>query len=88
MVYLTTICLQLAVTIGQAIMIGFTYRIKYNKLLNPILIFGPLLLIQWIIIRIGVLSNYFYPNALQDTNGIIVGFFTNFEYVNILGMVP
>lgn len=82
------ICLQLAVTLGQAIMIGFTYRIKYNKLLNPIFIFAPLLVAQWVIIRIGVIPEYFYPNALDDRNGTIMGFLTNIEYINILGIIP
>ena len=80
--------MQAAATIGHAIMIGFTYRVKYNKLLNPIFIFGTLLLVQWIIIRIGVLDGYFAPNAIQDSNNIILGFFIDISYVNILGIIP
>lgn len=80
--------MQAAATIGHAIMIGFTYRVKYNKLLNPIFIFGTLLLVQWVIIRIGVLDGYFAPNALQDSNNIILGFFIDISYINILGIVP
>lgn len=88
MIYISAFAAQLAITIGHAIMIGFTSQIKYNKLLNPILIFGSLLVTQWIIIRIGVITDYFYPNALQDTNGTILGFITKIEYINILGIIP
>ena len=86
--YLVTACLQLGATLGHALMIGFTYRVKYNKVLNPILLFAPLVVIQWVIIRVGVINGYFYPNALQDENGVILGFFTSFSYINIFGMVP
>lgn len=71
-------------------MIGLTYRIKYNKILNPIIIFGPLLIAQWIVLRIGVIQGYFYPNLLQDSasGNIIRGYFTSGQYINVFGIVP
>jgi hypothetical protein len=71
---------------------GCNSNVKYNKLLNPIVLFGPLLLIQWIILRVGVMDGYFTPNALHDTDSTILGYFTTGDaavnYVNILGIIP
>jgi hypothetical protein len=90
LVYLLTAVLQLAAVLGICLMIGLTYRIKYNKVLNPIIIFGPLLIAQWIVLRIGVIQGYFYPNLLQDSasGNIIRGYFTSGQYINVFGIVP
>ena len=58
--------IQLVIVLLQAIMIGFTHKVKYNKLVNPILIFVPLLIAQWVILRVGVADGYYYPSMLQD----------------------
>ena len=79
--------LQVVVLFGHAIMIGCTSRVTYNKLINPIMLFGPLLAVQWIIMRVGPINNHFYPNILQD-RVIIRGYFTELDYINILGTVP
>lgn len=82
--------LQLGVVLIHCIFIGLTYRISYNKLLNPIVIFVPFLIVQWIILRVGVLTGYFYPNALQDATygNIIKNYFYNAKYINIFGIIP
>ena len=83
--------LQYASVLGFCVFIGFTYKIKYNKLLNPISIFGPMLILQWIILRIGVIDGYFYPSALQDSthgNNAIKNYFLNGNYINIFGIIP
>lgn len=51
---------------------------------------APFLIVQYIIIRIGVLAGYFYPNALQDATygNIIQQYFSNIKYINIFGIVP
>lgn len=71
-------------------MIGCTYRIKYNKIINPIIFFGPFVIIQYIIHRIGGLNGYFYPNALQDAShgGIIKNYFLTGQYVGVFGIIP
>ena len=69
-------------------MIGCTSGVKYNKLINPIIIFGPLLVAQWIVIRIGVINDYFAPNALHDNDNIILSYFQNGSYIGIFGIVP
>jgi hypothetical protein len=45
-------------------MVWRTDRLKYSKLFNPVMIFVPFLLAYWIIIRIGVLPDQFYPTYL------------------------
>ena len=88
-VYLTTICLQFGAVIFSAIMIGCSKNIKYNKIVNPIIFFAPLFLAQLIIIRIGVLNDYFAPNALHDTDSIILNYFSSAaNYVGVLGTIP
>ena len=70
-------------------MIGCGKSVKYNKIVNPIIFFAPLLLAQWIIIRIGVLDNYFTPNALQDDDSIILNYFSSAaNYIGVLGIIP
>lgn len=80
----------MGVVLIQSIMIGATHLVKYNKLVNPIVIFGPMLIVQYIIMRIGVVNGYFYPNALQDSlhGAIIKGYFLTGKYVNIFGIIP
>jgi hypothetical protein len=46
-------------------------KIKYNKLINPIVIFGPFVIVQWIVFRIGAINGYFYPNAIQQGSVIL-----------------
>lgn len=87
-VYVVTIALQFGAVLGSAIMIGCTKGVKYNKLVNPIIIFGPMLVAQWIIIRIGVLNGYFAPNALNDDSNIILNYFLTGGYIGIFGTVP
>lgn len=89
-VYTTTAALQLAIVVIHCVLINYTHKIKYNKLVNPIVLLGPALIVQYIIIRIGALSGYFYPNALQDSTygDIIKNYFYNIKYINIFGIVP
>ena len=89
-IYTTTVSLQLAVVVIHCLLINFTHKIKYNKLVNPIVMLAPFLIVQYIIIRIGVLAGYFYPNALQDATygNIIQQYFSNIKYINIFGIVP
>ena len=84
---MTTFILQLVTALGHMVMIWNTSSVKYNRLLNPIIIFGPFLVTQWICLRIGVLDGYFVPNGLQD-NDILKGYFVNLKYINMLGIVP
>lgn len=79
-------------------MVYQTDTIKYSKLFNPILLICPFILIYWIIVRVGVLSDFFYPryfsfiilyfSALNDDSDIITGYFTGIDYVGILGIIP
>lgn len=62
---MTTFALQVAVVILHAMMIGFTHRVKYNKIVNPYILFIPLLIVQWVVLRVGVINTYFSPNALD-----------------------
>ena len=87
-VYVTTICLQYVGLLASALMISCSRGIKYNKIINPILLLGPFLIVQWLIIRIGVVEGYFAPNALYDSNSIILNYFLKGQYVGILGVVP
>ena len=87
-VYVTTISLQFAVILFSAIMIGCSKGIKYSKLVNPIVFFGPLLVTQWVVLRVGVISGHFGPNALSDPNNIILNYFTNGTYIGIFGIIP
>ena len=87
MTYITTFCLQIVVVLAHIIMIGCTKKVKYNKIINPILLFCPLIITQWVIMRVGPVDGYFYPNMLQD-GSVIRGYFTNFNYVNVLGIIP
>lgn len=84
---MTTFILQLALVLAQWGMIWQSHHVTYNKLINPIIIFCPFLITQWIVIRIGPLTGYFMPNALQNGD-IIKTYFTNAQYVNFLGTVP
>lgn len=85
---MTSFLLAFVVLVIFLIMLVLTKKIKYNKLLNPIVIFGPLLIVLWVICRIGVVTGYFFPSALQDQNGIILKYFTSGDYIGILGTVP
>ena len=69
-------------------MIGCSKGIKYSKIVNPIIFFGAFLVTQWVILRIGVISGYFGPNALNDTNNIILNYFLTGKYIGIFGIVP
>ena len=70
-------------------MIACGKNVKYNKIINPIIFFAPLLLAQWIIIRIGVLNEYFAPNALNDNDNIILNYFSSAaNYIGVLGTIP
>lgn len=86
-VYLTTVSLQLGIVLIQSMFIRLTLKIKYNKLLNPIVIFAPFVIVQWIICRIGAINEYFYPNLLQQ-GSIILNYFIKGEYINVLGFIP
>ena len=82
-----TLTLQFIILLMECFMIGFTAKIKYNKLLNPIVIFGPIIAIGWLVLRIGVINGYFYPNLLKDGEAIR-NYFTDFCYINFLGTIP
>lgn len=79
--------LQFVVAFLSALMIGYTHRVKYNKLINPIMLFGPLIATQWVIMRVGPINGYFYPNIIQDGQ-IIRGYFASLDYLNVLGIIP
>lgn len=84
---MTSFILQILITLVQGIMIWRTHQISYNKLINPIILICPFLIVQWIIIRIGVVNDYFKPNGLQN-NEVIKNYFINGSYINFLGTVP
>lgn len=84
---MTTYILQLAVVVVHWIALWRTHLVPYNKLVNPIIIFCPLLVTQWIVLRIGVVTGFFVPNALQG-NQVIKGYFTDLKYTEMLGIVP
>lgn len=84
---MTTFLLQLLILVLHFIMIWKTSQIPYNKLINPIIIFCPFLITQWINLRIGLIRGYFLPNGYQD-NYVLRDYFVNLEYVNMLGTVP
>lgn len=84
---MTTFIFQLAVVLAQWFMIYLSHHVTYNKLVNPIIIFCPFLITQWIVVRIGPLNGYFMPNALQD-GSVIKSYFTSAQYINFLGTVP
>lgn len=43
------------------LMVYRTDTVHYSKLFNPIMLFVPFLLGYWVVVRIGVLPDYFYP---------------------------
>lgn len=55
--------------------------------MNPIIVFCPFLITQWINLRIGVLDDYFVPNGLQS-NEVLKNYFLNLKYIDILGTAP
>ena len=69
------------------VMLYKTKKIKYNKLLNPIVVFGPFLLTAWILFRIGVVTSLFYPSAMTESSTIL-GYFTSGSYMGIIGTIP
>lgn len=72
-VYIVVGALQLAFIIIFAFMIGMSHDIKYNKICNPIVVFGSLLIAYYLCCRIGVVNSYYYPNAVQDAaHGYII----------------
>jgi hypothetical protein len=51
-------------TILHFVMVTKTDTVKYSKLFNPYFLFLPFLLAYWAVVRIGVLSDYFYPRYI------------------------
>ena len=45
-------------------MIVRTESVRYTRIFNPILLLLPFLVAYTVIVRVGVLSNYFYPRYL------------------------
>ena len=86
--YVVTLCLEFILLVGFTIALIKTEKIPYNKLFNPIVILVPLLIICWLFIRIGVLSDYFYPSAVNDYKDTIKGYFKEGNYIGILGVIP
>ena len=84
---MTTFLFQLIVMFGQLIMIWKTHLISYNKLVNPIILFCPFLITEWVNLRIGLIKGYFLPNGVQD-NYVLRDYFLNLSYINMIGIVP
>ena len=69
------------------IMIGRTDKVRYTRLFNPVLLFLPLLLGYFMLVRVGVITTYFYPSIMKDIT-VLGSFFTSISYINILGIIP
>lgn len=77
-------------------MVYNTQKIKYTKLINPIIIFSPFIIAYFLIVRIGVIQVHFYPkyfliiflSAFNDPQKIISSYFTSGDYIGILGIIP
>ena len=55
------LCVHSAIMILSFIMVTKTNTIKYSKLFNPIFVFLPFLFAYYVVVRVGVLSEYYYP---------------------------
>lgn len=84
---MTTFLFQLVVLFGHLIMIWQTHRVTYNKLINPIILFCPFLITEWVNLRVGLIKGYFLPNGVQD-NYILRDYFINLSYINMIGIIP
>jgi len=62
-------------------------RIKYTKIVNPLVFLLPFYLALTIMARVGVYTPV-TPSALNDTNNTIRGYFSTGNYVGILGIIP
>jgi hypothetical protein len=60
-VFFVTFALHFLAFLLMLIMVVKTDSIRYTRLFNPILIFLPVVLIYAIVVRVGVISSYFYP---------------------------
>ena len=80
--YLIIICVCFFFMLLSFIQINIYHRIRYSMLVNPILIFTPLYLVMFIMMRIGVYT-YFVPSFLSNDSGIIGS-----SYMNIVGYIP
>ena len=84
---MTSLIITFVVLVIFLALLIHTKKVKYNKLLNPIIIFGSLLIVLVVICRVGVVNGYFYPSALQESQ-IINDYFTKGDYIGILGTIP
>lgn len=86
--------LHFIVLLLMLIMIVRTDKIRYTRIFNPILLFLPLLIIYTIIVRVGVVSEYFYPRyffanlSLMKNISLYGKFFSSASYVNVIGVIP
>jgi hypothetical protein len=60
-VHLPVICALTVVAFVHFIVVYNTMKIKYSKIINPIIFATPFMLIYWVVVRIGVFTTYFYP---------------------------
>lgn len=88
--YMVAVILAFVFSIIFLLVLIFTKKITYNKLLNPITVVTPFLIVSYVICRIGVVTGYFTPNALNDTNNTILNYFIGDpgDYLGVLGTVP
>ena len=68
-------------------MVVRTDTIRYTRIFNPILLILPWLVIYTVVIRVGVVTDYFYPSPMKDV-GVIGSFFSSGSHVNIIGIIP
>ncbi len=89
--YLVVFLLQFVLLISYLIMIGKNQKLslKYNAIINPIVIFSIILGILWLIIRFGViLGDYYYPTAVNDYDGVVLGMWAERNWVAFFGVLP
>ena len=93
-VFVTLFVLHFVVLLLMLIMIVRTDKIRYTRIFNPILLILPLIIIYFVIVRIGVIQTYFYPRyfslypSLIKNINVYGKFFTKGSYINILGIIP
>lgn len=80
---------QFLLTLIYLIVIDRNEKIEYNKVLNPIVIFGGAWFIFVLIVRLGaILKSYYYPSAANDPTHILSSIFTSGNIMGILGVFP
>lgn len=82
-----TLIFHFVLLLLMLIMLWKTDTIRYTRIFNPILLILPLLMTYSLIVRVGVIEQYFYPSLMKNIS-VYETFFKNISYINIIGIIP